>query len=534
MNKAVNLLQQYISDGQFQKALHECKKLLSNNPKETFLMKLLSHIYFLIEDYQKAVETSLKILELDPNDFDSINNIGSYNVQLENFDEAQRYIKKAKQLNNSHPAPLQNNAEIAMKKREFSNAAQELDLCISFHEKYSDDYFTYKGALILRIEVFIALKEQDKAVEFIKKYLSIKFDGELLLHLVQIKKDEVDDNLIKICKEKSLSKTFNSKLEKYQELVPLYFALANFYEKSDQEISEEYYIRANKEVFEIVRLAMMKFQKSVINIMENFNFIKGTNISDKDKGHKNIFIVGMPRSGTTLTESMITANSEVFAGGELQSFYDLANRFILNKDFSLTKMNEVGDDYVYKTEYFLGEFSKVVDKLPNNYLFLGHIRKFLPRSKVILILRDPWDVAVSLFKQRYVTNIPYASSMFNIGVTLANFEASILFWQKQNVVDENIFTIKYEDLVKNFDEYQNKLYEFCEIKAAYEPEKRERFFAKTATIYQVQNKIHTESVKKEEFLSLKSEFVDAFNSQREFWNSKNLYPPPNSFFGYKV
>ena len=58
-----------------------------------------------------------------------------------------------------------------MKKREFSNAAQELDLCISFHEKYSDDYFTYKGTLILRIEVFIALKEQGKAVEFIKKYL---------------------------------------------------------------------------------------------------------------------------------------------------------------------------------------------------------------------------------------------------------------------------------------------------------------------------------------------------------------------------
>ena len=168
--------------------------------------------------------------------------------------------------------------------------------------------------------------------------------------------------------------------------------------------------------------------------MENFNFIKGTNISDKDKGHKNIFIVGMPRSGTTLTESMITANSEVFAGGELQSFYDLANRFILNKDFSLTKMNEVGDDYVYKTEYFLGEFSKVVDKLPNNYLFLGHIRKFLPRSKVILILRDPWDVAVSLFKQRYVTNIPYASSMFNIGVTLANLKQVSCFGKNKTLL----------------------------------------------------------------------------------------------------
>jgi len=137
---------------------------------------------------------------------------------------------------------------------------------------------------------------------------------------VQIKKDEVDDNLIKTCKEKSLSKTFNSRLEKYQELVPLYFALANFYEKSDQEISEEYYIKANKEVFEIVRLTMMKFQKSMINIMENYNFIKSTNISDKDKGSKNIFIVGMPRSGTTLTESMITANSEVLQGASFNLF----------------------------------------------------------------------------------------------------------------------------------------------------------------------------------------------------------------------
>ena len=94
MNKAVNLLQQYISDGQFQKALMECKKLISNNPKETFLMKLLSHIYFLMEEYQEAVETSLKILELDPNDFDSINNIGSYNVQLENFDELKDILKR--------------------------------------------------------------------------------------------------------------------------------------------------------------------------------------------------------------------------------------------------------------------------------------------------------------------------------------------------------------------------------------------------------------------------------------------------------
>ena len=535
MNKAVNLLQQYISNGQLDKALIESKKFCEQSPSDLYLKKLLSHVYYLKENFRSAIEISEEIIKEYPNDFDCHNNLGNYYLKLEEYEKSKEFISKSKEINKEHPAPYQNQSEIYIKERDFLNALKEINICISLHEKLSDDYLNYKSTIVLKIEIFIALKKQNEAVTLIKKYLSNKFDAELILHLIQIDKSQVENYMLSICKENSLNKTFNSSLEKYQKLVPVYFALANFYEKEDKELSEEYYIKANKEVFSIQRLTMMKFQKSILNIIKNYESIKEGTIADKLKGKNNIFVIGMPRSGTTLTESIISANSEVFGAGELMSFYDLTYKLMTDhEEFENKHLESVGDRYVLRTKYFLSNYMKVVDKLPNNYHFIGHIRKFLPSSKIILILRDPWDLAVSLFKQRYVSNISYSSSFFNLGVQISNFEACLLYWKSQGVIDDSIMTIRYEDLVQNFEYYQEKIYKFCEIQSEYKKEKRERFFAKTASINQVQNKIHTESLKKKDFLSSKEEFTDAFYSQREFWKSKNIIEIPTDFFGYNV
>ena len=108
MNKVVKLLQQYISEGQLEKALLECKKFVQANLNEIYPLKLLAHIYFLQEDYQTAIDTTLKIIDRNANDFDSNNNLGSYYLKIEEFKKALFYIKKAKQINFDHPAPHQN------------------------------------------------------------------------------------------------------------------------------------------------------------------------------------------------------------------------------------------------------------------------------------------------------------------------------------------------------------------------------------------------------------------------------------------
>ena len=150
-------------------------------------------------------------------------------------------------------------------------------------------------------------------------------------------------------------------------------------------------------------------------------------------------------------------------------------------------------------------------------------------------MRDPWDIAISLFKQRYVANISYASSCFNIGIQISNFEASILYWKRNGLLKNNVMILRYEDLVNDTNTYQNEIYDFCGITSSYRPEIREKFFAKTASLNQVQNKIHSESVKKQDFTKLKSEFLDAFLSQRSFWHSKGVIESINGdFFDYKL
>ena len=534
MNKVVKLLQQYISEGQLEKALIECKKFVHANSNEIYPLKLLAHIYFLQEEYQRAIDTTLEILEKRNDDFDGNNNLGSYYLKLEEFKKALFYIEKAKQINPDHPAPYQNHCEILMKMRDFKGAEKHIDKCISQHETYSNDYAKYKSTLLIRVEIYTALKEQSEAIKFLKKYLSLKFDAELLLHLIQIDKNEASDEMINICKHKIQNKVFGSKMERYQKLVPLYFSLAVFYEKTDPPTSDKYYTKANDEITEIQRLTMIKFQRDVLKIIENYEKVKNFNAKNTDKGKDNIFILGMPRSGTTLTESIITANTEVFGGGELASFYDLTYRLLMDKIYDENSFENVGEQYIKRTEYLLSSQNKIADKLPNNYAFIGHIRKFLPGAKIVLVLRNPWDLAVSLYKQRYVTNISFSSTFFNLGIQMSNFEAFILHWKKMGMLDENVMIINYEELVKNFDETQKKLYAFCELNSSYEPEKRESFFAKTASINQVQNKVHTESLKKNNFSDFKTEFQDAFYSQREFWKSKNIFEIPDDFFGYHV
>ena len=203
MNKAVNLLQQYISNGQLDKALIECKKFCEQSPADLYLKKLLSHVYYLKENFRSAIEISEEIIKEYPNDFDCHNNIGNYYLKLEEYEKSKEFISKSKEINKEHPAPYQNQSEIYIKERDFLNALEEINICISLHEKLSDDYLNYKSTIVLKIEIFIALKKQNEAVTLIKKYLSNKFDAELILHLIQIDKSQVENYMLSICKENS-------------------------------------------------------------------------------------------------------------------------------------------------------------------------------------------------------------------------------------------------------------------------------------------------------------------------------------------
>lgn len=523
MNKSISEIQQLLSSNQLEKALKICQRTLKEEPNNLVLHKLLSHVYGLKEEFPKAIDVIKSIIPHYPDDFDLNNNLGFYYLKSEELELAQHFIDKAKYINPESAVPHHNAADLFMFLRKFDLAEEEINKALLIHGRHYTDYSAYIPSLLLRIQIFIANKKQKEAVEFILKYLNKSFNSEIFLQLVQIDKNSVTPKMIQSCEEMLQQKLFQSNMEKFKHLVPLYFSLAYFYEKENKKKSEEYFLKANQEIFSIQRLNMLNFQKKINVLIETYDQIQNFNIENISLGSSNYFIVGMPRSGTTLMESLLTANKEVFAGGELNALNQLINKNLIDhQEDSLKKLQFIGESYIRITDYIKNNYKSLVDKMPMNASYVGFIRKCLPGSKIIILVRQPWDVAISLFKQRYVTNIAYSSSFFNIGIYMANFEAIMTFWNQFEIVQQNVLTVQYEKLVQDLETQRQLVYNFLKIDDSYNPQIRERFFARTASMNQVQNNIHQSSVKKSDFSGNFSEFDDAYRSQKEYWARKGI------------
>ena len=158
-----------------------------------------------------------------------------------------------------------------------------------------------------------------------------------------------------------------------------------------------------------------------------------------------------------------------------------------------------------------------VDKLPQNYLYYKFIKNSLPLAKFIHVHRDPWDNAISLFKQYYVKEITYSSSFFGISLEYANYEHLMNKWRSEE--NNNILDIDYKDLVTNTDVVADKIWNFCDIPGKYNKSERSNHFAQTASKHQVRQEIYTTSLEKDEFVEFKDEFLENLNNQRSYWEN---------------
>ena len=136
----------------------------------------------------------------------------------------------------------------------------------------------------------------------------------------------------------------------------------------------------------------------------------------------------------------------------------------------------------------------------------------LPSAKFIHCYRDPWDNAISLFKQNYSTNIFYASSFFGIATEFANYEFLMQQWKNMDGKSA-FFDVEYEQLVKDEDSVVKALWEYCSLKGKYSPKERKKHFAYTASMQQITKDIYTSSVEKSDFTAQKNSFLEDLEKQ---------------------
>lgn len=198
-----------------------------------------------------------------------------------------------------------------------------------------------------------------------------------------------------------------------------------------------------------------------------------TNLYKGDPSRRPIFVLGMPRSGTTLVERIITSHSQVASGGELQDFglavkelTETSSNHVLDLDTlkaaESLNFTELGRRYLDRTAILLGNKDHLVDKLPFNFFYIGLIRRALPNAKIICLLRDPMDTCVGNFRQLFSLNSPYFAYSYDLESTgrfYKKFYQLMQHWQA--IYPNDVRLQSYESLVTNPEKAIPDLISFC-------------------------------------------------------------------------
>lgn len=181
-----------------------------------------------------------------------------------------------------------------------------------------------------------------------------------------------------------------------------------------------------------------------------------------------VFVVGMPRSGTTLTESIISSHPLAFPGGEMYDISEIRKATELDtgqvfpesmKYIEKDKLNKFAQHYLDRLDLKNKDAQRVVDKMPHNFLLLGIIALLFPKAHIIHIQRYPVDNCLSIYFQRFNLSHTYASNLKDLGEYYRCYFDLMNHWNE--VLPMPILNIRYDELVVNQEAMTRKMIDFC-------------------------------------------------------------------------
>lgn len=190
-------------------------------------------------------------------------------------------------------------------------------------------------------------------------------------------------------------------------------------------------------------------------------------------GNAPIFVMGMPRTGTTLVERILSSHPDVQSAGELLDFpraFRKASGYrgpellapAVFRQAQALDWRALGEDYLLATSDRMGRRPRFTDKLPHNFLYAGYIANALPDARLICVRRDPVDTCLSNFRQLLAPDsalYDYSFDLLDIGRYYLHFDRLMAFWRE--ALPGRIVEVQYEDLVRDQEAETRRMLAFC-------------------------------------------------------------------------
>ncbi len=215
-----------------------------------------------------------------------------------------------------------------------------------------------------------------------------------------------------------------------------------------------------------------------------------------------VFVLGMPRSGTTLVEQILASHPDVYGAGELTSLNDLVQDGYAGKPFpeasaalGVEDWRRLGEAYAARLAARAPGAKRITDKQPYNFLYVGLIHLALPAARIIHVRRDPLDTCFSCYSLMFAGNVGFAYDFGELGRYYKAYEAMMKHW-REVLPNGAMLEVKYEDLVTDLMTQARRIVDYCGLKwdercLAFHTARRA---VATASLYQVRQPIYHSSL----------------------------------------
>ncbi len=467
---------------------------LRHQPDNHEFLNVKGQIFREMGRHDASEELFYKALDLNPNSILTLNNLGILLQDKVKYKESLVIFKKALNIEPNNINFLCNIANSYLHLGLNKKAIEYLDKCLIVNPNF-DKAFSLKGI------IFAHLGQKEKSVKSFKNAIKINnLNADAYRQLSRLQNFKAGDPLIK-----QMEQVYNNKFLVPEERAIMSFALGKGYEDL-KEYSKSFKFYKNGNDF-----YKNKYRPQIIPEEVFFKNLANTSIDiDKNKkllkyNLKPIFVLGLPRSGTSLIEQILSSHSKVEGMGELNSLSKFieSNLITYKEGFSpiIKKFNK--EEQINLSNFYMGSVKTIdsstkyfVDKMPHNFRWISYILNSYFSAKVILVERNPMDNCFSLFKMLFSARQQhsYSFDLEVLGKYYLIYKDLVNHWKE--MYKNNIYTCKYEKLISDPETEIKKLLDFCDIKWE---DKIMRFYqtkrsVNTASHTQVRQKLYSSSI----------------------------------------
>ena len=420
--------------GNLKEAIGYFKKGASINPNSSAIYCNLGNIYAEIGDKNIALKNYFRAIEVDPKNFTANYNLGSYYFKIDDLENADKYLNIAVNITPNH--------------------LYSYNSLFLLYDRSNN--YTKLGELLKKAKIFFPENPLIKFFEGVVEYRNKNFKSAVdIFSRADIDKKDISRNMLK-----------SNYIAKCYDQLGLYQKAYEFFEISNR-ISEELPNNNSDK---------KNFMDSIVqrtNYFSNFTNKITKKELNKSPNLDPVFLIGFPRSGTTLLDTILRTHSLIEVIEEKPIVDRLLKEMEKNTGTSFSNLEKIDDLKIKKLKdlynserenYIKFNEGKIyVDKFPLNIIYLAEINKIFPNAKYILALRNPRDSVLSCFMQSFTPN-DAMSNMLSINDASNLYDHTMhLFKIYEQILDLKLHIVKYEDVVNNFESTIKNLLKFLQV-----------------------------------------------------------------------